>query len=233
MRPPFHLLSQTIQIIKKDLRRELRSKEITLTTVSFSILLVLIFVFALRGDSGQATAIFPGLLWVCVLFSSTLAIPRTFAAERDSGCLRALAMIPGTERSLYLGKLFINALFMLVFEAALVPMLLLTFQMEMSADQWGAFVLMLLGGTFGFATLGTLLSAMLVHHRLRDVLLPLLLYPLLVPLIIGGVEACGLIFEAGTEPGELWSWIRVLFVADFIFFLGSLALFGWVLRAIE
>ncbi len=225
-------LSQTMVIIKKDLRREARSREISLTTISFSILLVLIFVFALHGKGEELSPIFPGILWVCILFSSTLSIPRTFGAERDSGCLRALAMIPGTQKSLYVGKLVTNILFMLLFELALVPMLLVTFQIEMGSEQWLPFVMMLLSGTAGFAILGTLLSAMLVHHRLRDVLLPLLLYPLLVPLIISGVEACGLMISQ-SKPEELWSWLRVMWVADFIFFIGSLALFGWVLKAIE
>lgn len=223
--------NQTLTILKKDLRREVRSKETTLTTVSFSVLLVLIFVFALHGKGEELAGIFPGILWICILFASTLAIPRTFSTERESGCLRALALIPGTHRSLYVGKLLINILFMLVFELALVPLLLLTFQVSMG-EHMLAFGLMLLAGTCGFAILGTLLAAMLVHHHLKDVLLPLLLYPLLVPLIISGVEACGLMLS-GENNEELWSWIRVMGVADFIFLIGSIALFGWVLRAIE
>lgn len=223
--------SQVLTILRKDLRRELRSKEITLTTSAFSVLLVLVFVFALHGRGASFTMIFPGILWIAILFASTLAIPRTFAAERDSGCLRALALIPGTHRSLYVGKLLANLLFMAVFELALVPLLLVTFDLS-PGEGWLAFLAMLMGGTLGFGILGTLLSAMLVNHKLREVLLPLLLYPLLVPLIISGVEATGLVL---TDPGsqELWSWIRVMFVADFIFFLGSLALFSWVMRAIE
>ncbi len=224
-------IHQTLTILKKDLRREVRSRETTLTTVSFSVLLVLIFVFALHGKGEEFATIFPGILWICILFASTLSIPRTFSTERESGCLRALALIPGTHQSLYVGKLLLNIIFMAVFELALVPLLLLTFQISLGENLF-AFVIMLLAGTCGFAILGTLLSAMLVHHRLRDVLLPLLLYPLLVPLIISGVEASGLMLS-GENVEEMWSWIRVMGVADFIFLLGSFALFGWVLRAIE
>ena len=226
MRAPDHarrFVRQTWTIIKKDLRREVRSRETILTTVCFSLLLVLIFVFALHGRGDDFQAIFPGIAWVSVLFASTLSIPRTFATERDSGCLRALALIPGTEKSLYVSKLALNILFMLCFEMALLPMLLLTFQVDVS-ERLGAFALTMFAGTCGFATLGTLVAAMLVHHRLREVLLPLLLYPLLVPVIISGVEACGLIVSGG-EAELMWTWIKVMGAADVVFFLGSLALF--------
>lgn len=224
-------LRQTWLIARKDLRRELRSRELTLTTTSFSVLLSLIFVFALQGKRADLALLFPGVLWVSILFAGSLSVPRTFADERESGCLRALAMIPGTAQSLYLGKLLVSLFFMALFESVLVPLLLLAFDLSVF-ERLLAFAVTLGAGTLGFAALGTLLSAMLVHHRLRDVLLPLILYPLLVPVIICGVEATALVLS-GSDDAAMWSWIRVMLAADALYLAVSMALFGWVLRAVE
>ena len=114
---------QTAAIVRKDLRRELRTREVTTTTVAFSVLLMVIFAFGFYRRGEEAAHIFPGALWISILFAGTLAIGRTFQDERDSGCLRALALIPGTRLSLYLGKLLLNLSFMVIFELALVPLL--------------------------------------------------------------------------------------------------------------
>lgn len=225
------ILKQTLAIIKKDLRRELRSREITITTVSFSVLLMVVFTFSFYQDDESVRQIFPGILWVSIVFAGTLAIARTFADERDSGCLRALALIPGTNMSLYLGKLVTNLFFMAVFELALVPLLVIAFDIDL-AGQYATLSLILAGGTLGFAALGTLLSAMLVHHKLREVLVPLLLYPLLVPLIIGGVKATSALLEPTPDP-SMQGWLRLIWAMDAIFLVAGQALFGKVLEAIE
>lgn len=224
-------LRQTLAIVRKDLRRELRSREITLTTISFSVLLMVIFTFSFYAKGRDLSGIFPGILWVSIIFSGTLAVSRTFADERESGCLRALALIPGTSMSLYLGKMFINLCFMVVFEAALIPLLSLAFETPVAAHPL-AFFAAIGAGTLGFAALGTLLSAMLVHHRLREVLMPLLLYPLLVPLLIGGVKAVAILYQSDNIDSA-WSWIRLMCALDVLFILGGQVLFRWVLQAIE
>lgn len=229
--PRPRLLQQTLAIVRKDLRRELRSREISLTTISFSVLLMLIFAFSFYQKDEHVALIFPGILWVSIVFAGTLAVARTFLDEKESGCLRALALIPGTGMSLYLGKLITNLFFMLVFEAVLIPLLSITFDAPILTNAAGFFTAVG-AGTIGFAALGTLLSAMLVHHRLREVLMPLLLYPLLVPLIIGGVKAVAL-FQSGGDVEAAWSWIRIMIAMDVVVLLGSQALFRWVLQAIE
>ncbi|MFP4599182.1 MAG: heme exporter protein CcmB [Persicimonas sp.] len=229
MNPTF--LKQTLAVVKKDLRRELRTGETLVTTVSFSVLLMVIFTFAFYRDDQTVSLVFPGILWVAVIFAGMLAIARTFAQEKDSGCLRALALIPRTHTSLYFAKLLVNLLFMFVFEAVLVPILALAFDVDLS-EQLLAFVLTLGAGTLGFAALGTLISAMLVHNRLREVLLPIVLFPLVVPLVIGGVKATSLILESG-DPEAIWGWAQVMLAIDAVFIIGSLLLFRWVLSAIE
>ena len=220
---------QSVAVLRKDLRRELRTKEVTLTTSSFAALLVLVFTFSFYRDPRTAVLVAPGILWVAILFAGTLAIGRSFLDERESGCLRALALIPGTESSLYAGKLASNLCFMVVFEATLVPFIVIAFDLPwtgLGTLFWGAIAL----GTIGFAGLGTLFGAMLVHHRLREALIPLLLYPLLIPLLIAGVQASASA-AADDGSGSLWLWF--LAGLALIYVCGSYALFGRVLRAIE
>ena len=221
---------QVLTIMGKDLRRELRSKEVLTTTIAFSVLLLIVFTFSFYRGAATMGWIFPGILWVSVAFAGTLALGRTFVDERESGCLRALALIPGTAQSLYAGKLLINLCFMAIFELALVPLLLISFDVSMPG-RWGMFAAIVGLGTLGFTALGTLLSAMLVHHRLREVMLPLLLYPLLVPLFIGGVRAVSGLLEGDLEV--VWMWARVMGAMDLAFLVGGQFLFGWVLSAIE
>lgn len=219
---------QTTALILKDLRRELRTKEITTTTVAFSVLLMMVFSFAFFANDELVTAVFPGILWVSIAFTGTLAIARTFAQEKDSGCLRALALVPGTWSSLYLSKLAVNLLFIGVFEAVLIPLLALAFNLSLGSEV-GMLAVTVAIGTVGFASVGTLVSAMLVHNQMRDVMLPLLLYPLTIPIIIGGVEATRIILEGG----DAGAWLQVLGGVDIIFLALSAGLFRWVLSAIE
>jgi heme exporter protein B len=221
---------QTLAIVRKDVRREMRTGETLVTTTSFSVLLVVIFTFAFYQNDETVAFVFPGILWVAIVFAGMLAIGRAFAQEKDSGCLRALALVPRTHTSLYFAKLLVNLLFMLAFEAVLVPVLAVAFDVDLGA-MLGWHLLAIGAGTIGFAALGTLISAMLVHNKLRDVLLPIVLFPLLVPLLIGGVKATSLLLEADAQAA--WGWIRVMLAIGGVFIIGALLLFRWVLSAIE
>lgn len=229
MNPSF--ATQVLALVRKDLRREMRTGETLVTTTSFALLLMLIFTFAFYQRDETVALVFPGILWVAVIFSGMLAIGRTFAQEQESGCLRALALIPGTQTSLYCAKLLVNLIFMVVFEAALVPMLALAFSVNIFND-FGWFALILGAGTLGFAILGTLISAMLVHSNLKDVLLPLVLFPLIVPLLIGGVKATGMLMGAGNLAG-VQTWALAMIAIDVVFLGGAALMFRWVLSAIE
>lgn len=115
-------LSQTKHIIQKDLQRELRTREVLTTTLAFSLMLMVIFAFGFFKHDESAIGIFPGVLWISVLFTGTLVLTRSFDHEKEGQCLRALALIPGTERSLFLGKYIMNLMFMLGFQVVLVPL---------------------------------------------------------------------------------------------------------------
>lgn len=221
---------QTTALIGKDLRRELRTKEVTITTVAFALLLMAIFSFSFYVDDDSSVNVFPGVLWISIAFTATLAITRTFVQERDGGCLRALALIPGTETSLYLAKFAVNLLFVFTFELVLLPALVMVFDISFLefATEYLATVA---AGTVGFVALGTLVSAMMVHNQMRDVMLPILLYPLAIPLLVASVVITTMI--ASGDADAVWRWLRIVAVMDVAFFALSLALFRWVLHAIE
>lgn len=222
---------QVAALVRKDLRRELRTGEIVTTTVSFAILLTIVFAFAFFAGDETVSVVFPGILWVAIIFTGTLVISRTFDQEVHGGCLRALALVPGTGGSLYVAKLTINLLFMFAFEAFLLPLLMLAFDVGV-AEHAGAYVTVVAGGTLGFAALGTLTSAMLVHNRLRDVLLPIVLYPLAAPLVIAGVKATRILFEGGSWSG-IANWLEILVGMDVVFLVAGWMTFRWVLEAVE
>lgn len=224
------LWPQTRALIGKDLRREVRTKEITITTVAFAILLMAIFSFAFFVDDESAVHVFPGVLWISIAFTATLAITRTFVQERDGGCLRALALVPGTESSLYLAKFIVNVLFVATFEVVLVPALVLVFNVPFAANAL-EHLSVIVAGTLGFVALGTLVAAMMVHNQMRDVMLPILLYPLAIPLLVASVVITKMIVM--DDLGSVWAYLRIVVAMDLAFFVLSLMLFRWVLRAIE
>ncbi len=225
------LLRQTLTIVGKDLRREWRSREILTTTIAFAVLLMVIFTFAFYHDDETISLVFPGILWIAIVFTGTLAVSRTFQHERDSDCLRALALIPGSQYSLYLGKFIVNLIFIAIFELALIPLLIFTFSIDVSGTL-GLHILTVAVGTVGFAALGTLVSAMLVRNDLREILLPIVLYPLLIPLLIAAVQVTSAIVDGAGWP-EVGSWIQAMIAMDLLYALLSLALFRWVLAAVE
>jgi len=225
-----HYLRQIGAVIRKDLRREVRTRETLTTTIAFSVMLMVIFAFGFYQNDQTVAIVFPGILWISILFTSTLAITRTFDDERRSGCLRAIALAPGTEFSLYIAKLVVNLVFVVLFEIILVPMVALTFGVDLMADL-GAWLAIIASCTVGFVVLGTLVAAMLVHSHLREVMLPILLYPLAVPIIIAGVKVSSMILLQ--ESDRIWTWIQVVTAVDLVFLVVAQGLFRWVLSAIE
>lgn len=223
-------LRQVKTLLLKDLTREWRSKEVLTTTLAFSLLLMLVFTFSFYRSEQNTGFIFPGILWVSIAFSGTLAVGRAFQDEKESGCLRALALIPNMANSLYLAKFMINFVMIALFELVLIPLLLVSFNIDF-AGRWAEFVGIVFLGTIGFTALGTLMAAMLVHHKLREAILPLILYPLLIPLFIGGAKGVSELLTQNMDA--YWTWIKMMAGMDVLFLIGAQTLFGSVLNAIE
>jgi heme exporter protein CcmB len=213
-------------IMRKDLTVEMRSREILYTTAFFALSCVLVFAFSFVRDGRAIEDAAAGILWIAIAFSGTLALGRTFERERTNETLHALLMAPADRPAVYLGKLLGIVALMFVVEAVLAPLVGLLFQAPIVARA-GYLVLLLATGTIGFAAVGTLFAAMLIRARSRDVLLPVLLYPITIPVIIAGVRGTATLF-AGGDPSMARAWLGMLVFFDAVFI--TLAL--WTFEAV-
>jgi heme exporter protein B len=214
-------------VTRKDLLVEFRSREIVYTTLFFAVSALLIFAFGFVREGVPVDGAAAGVLWVAIAFSGTLALGRTFERERQNETLRGLLMTPIERPALYLGKLLAILILLAAVEAIVVPVVALMFQ----APLFGYPLLMgaLLGtGTIGFAAVGTLFAAMLVRTRSRDVMLPILLYPITVPVIIAGVRGTAALLQAEVDVPMARAWLSMLVFFDIVFI--TLAL--WTFEAV-
>jgi len=203
-------------IVRKDLTVEVRSFEVLSTTIFFAVTVVLIFAFGFVKEGVPPDDVAAAILWIALSFSGTLALGRTFERERQADTLRALLLAPADRPAIYAGKLAGILLLLAMVEAVLVPLVGLFFQAPILASAaWLA--ALLAAGTMGFAAVGTLFAAMLVRTRSRDVLLPVLLYPITVPVIIAGVRATAALLEPQLDTGIIWFWLALLACFDVVF----------------
>lgn len=213
-------------LLWKDVLLELRTKERVSSLFVFALLIVLIFVFALSPEQIQRPEVGAALLWVTLLFAGMLGLQRAFLIEQERGCLSGLLLCPFEPGTLFLAKLLGNVLFLGLVEAAVTPLTLVLLRMPWS---WSllALPLVLLLGIVGFSALGTLFAAIAVRTRAREVLLPLMLLPLLVPVLIAAVKVTGALLA-----GEVWMgvWVRVLLAFDVIFVVTGWLIFSQVVQ---
>ncbi len=203
-------------VMRKDLTVEVRSREVLLTTLFFAVSVVLVFSFAIVREGRAPDDVAAGILWVAISFSGTLAMGRTFERERYNDTLRALILAPADRPAVYMGKLLGLLLLLTLVEIILVPLIALLFSAPVLAYP-GLLLLLLLGGTLGFCAVGTLFAAMLVRVRSRDTLLPVLLYPITVPVMIGGVRGTAALFQATPDEPMARFWIALLVLWDAVF----------------
>jgi heme exporter protein B len=203
-------------ILRKDLTVEVRSREIAYTTIFFAVACVLVFAFALVEDGRAPEGVAAGILWIAIFFAGTLALGRTFERERQSETLRALLLAPAARPAVYVGKLLGIVLLLIATEIVLVPLVALLFQAPLFAHPfWLAAVVV--AGTLGFASVGTLFAAMLVRARSRDVLLPVLLYPITVPVMIAGVRGTSALLQPEVDVAIVQFWAALLAAFDVVF----------------
>jgi len=213
-------------VARKDLRVELRSRELLYTTLFFAVACVLVFAFAFGSPTEETAA---GVLWVTIMFSGTLALGRTFERERQSETLRALLLSPVERGAIYLGKLAGLMILLAGVELVVVPVVGLLFSAPI-----GRAPLLLAGllasGTLGFASVGTLFSAMLSRVHSRDILLPVLLFPIAVPVVIAGVEGTATVFRGEPPFAMAEMWLAMLVFFDAVFVTLALWTFGPVMK---
>lgn len=203
-------------VMRKDLTVEVRSREILYTTIFFAVSCVLVFAFALVKEGRPLEDAAAGIMWISVAFAGTLALGRTFERERHAETLRALMLAPASRPALYVGKLLGVVLLLLVVEAVLVPLVGLLFHAPIASSPFRLAALLVLG-TIGFSAVGTLFAAMLVRARSRDVMLPILLYPITIPVIIAGVRGTAALFEPVPMVDLADMWMALLAFFDIVF----------------
>ena len=204
-------------ILRKDLTVEVRSGEIAYTTLFFAVSCILMFAFALVREGRAPEDGAAGLLWIAIVFAGTLALGRTFERERQSETLRALLMAPAARPAVYVGKLLGIVALLAGVEIVLVPLVVLLFQARALFDHPFWLTAILISGTIGFASVGTLFAAMLIRARSRDVLLPVLLYPVIVPVMIAGVRGTAVLLQPTVDTASLQFWLGLIVTFDVVF----------------
>lgn len=213
-------------IVAKDVAAEIHTREMVSAMLVFSVLALFVFSFALDLRGAMARAAAPGVLWTTIAFAGTLGLSRSLAREQQTGCLDGLLLAPMDRSAIFFGKAIGNLLFMGIVEIALLPLFSALFDVPLL--QPGVLLVTALG-TIGYAAVGTLLAAMAVNTRAREVMLPILLLPLAIPALIAAVKATGGLVEGGTLA-EVGGWIRLLIVYDLVIVAVSMLTFDYVVE---
>lgn len=208
-------------LLGKELRLELRTRELLSATIVFALLVVVLFSFAFDPTAAESRRYGPGLLWIAFLFAGSLLLNPSFAREQSNDTLDALRLAPISHFALLLGKMLANFIFMSIAEVILVPIFAVLYNISL-AGIVGRLAVILILGTLGMVITGTVFSAISAHARMRELLLPLLLLPILAPLLIASVEATSALFSL--TPGFDRTWAAFLAGFDIVFFTAS-----WIL----
>jgi heme exporter protein B len=213
-------------IIWKDLAVELRSRELLSAMLVFALLVILIFNFSLELDIETRATVTAGVLWVTFAFAGTIGLNRSMAMEKDGGCLDGLLLAPVDRSAIYFGKAIGNLIFMLIVEAIVLPVYSMLYSVNLFIP---GLLLVILLGSIGYVAVGTLLSSMAVQTRTRDVLLPILLFPLIIPVLIAAVKgSTG--FLQGAASIDILPWINLLVVYDVIFVAVAFMVFDYIVE---
>ena len=214
-------LSTAFLVVRKDLLVESRSREVVYTSLLFAMSCMLVFAFGLVKEGQVVTDAAAAILWITVAFAGTLALGRVFDRERQNETLRALLLAPASRASIYVGKLLGVLALLLMVEIVIVPLVALMFGARLFA-----YPLMMMGllavGSVGYAAVGTLFAAMLARSRSRGALLPVLLYPITVPVIIGGVRGTAALLQPEADLAMARAWLMMLLAFDAVFLTLSL-----------
>ena len=214
-----------VTLVWKDVLLELRTKDIVVSVSVFALLVIVVFSFALDATQSALALVAPGILWVSFTFGGVLGLTRSFALEKDGDNLRGLMLAPVGRDAIFFGKMLGNLLFMTVIEAAVFPVFVILFDISFDLTE---LVLVTLLATLGITAVGTLFSAMAVNTRSREVMLPLLFFPAVVPVIVAAVEATGIIMAG--DGLDLRRWVPLLAVFDAVFLVVCPAAFTLIIE---
>lgn len=213
-------------VVQKDLAAELRSRELLSAMLVFSMLVILIFNFALELEPDIRQKVTSGVLWATFAFAGTLGLNRSMAIEKDRGCMDGLLLAPVDRSAIYFGKVISNLVFMLIVEVIVLPMYGILYGVNLF--QPGLIGVILLG-SIGYTAVGTLISTMTIQTRTRDVLLPILLFPVAIPVLLAAVKASSG-FLSGADFSEILVPLNLLIAYDIIFIAIAFMVFDFVVE---
>jgi heme exporter protein B len=211
-----------LTIASKDLRSELRSKDTLNASLSFAVVILLLFSFAFDMTPEQVREMGGGLLWLVFMFAGALILNRSFSRELPNDCLEALLASPITGAQLWAGKALANYILVLAVEAVCLPVFSIFYDVNL-LPRFSGLVVVLLLGTWALTVIGTVFSAMTVNLRLRELMLPTLLYPMLIPVLLAAIQLTGAILSPDSTADNT-VWYRLLVAYDVIFTLLAAAL---------
>jgi heme exporter protein B len=220
------MLRTIATILWKDLKIELRTKEALSASFVFCVLVLVIFSFTLDLSSEEARRLGAGFLWVAFAFGGILSLNRSFALEKDEGCIKALALAPVDRGGVFAGKFLANVVLMFLNQLLILPLFAVFFNVPI-ASGLPLLILIFLLGSIGFSSVGTLFSAVAANTRMRELLLPLLLLPVSIPVLIAAVQTTAYALGVNEEPGF---WFRLMAVYDVVFVTVSYLVFEYVLE---
>jgi heme exporter protein B len=220
---------QVLLLFWKDALLELRRRESLLTMFFFGTLLLFVFQFAFDLTTESVSALVPGLLWLAFLITGTLGLAQLFQAEREQHNFDALLLAPLDTGALFLAKAGFNLALMAVVELVVIPLFWVLFNLP-SWNLLPQIFLVTLLGTIGFCALGTLMSAVTLRARARELLLPLVLFPLMIPVILATIRCLEEVLRAGQLVEEI-AWLRLLLGFDVIFLTAGVMIFDWVVES--
>jgi heme exporter protein B len=224
--PSAHFFRAIAAIVWKDLAAELRSRELLSSMLVFALLVILIFNFALELDAATRVSVTSGVLWVTLAFAGTLGLNRSMGVEKDGGCLDGLLLAPVDRSAIYFAKLIANLIFILIVAAIVLPVYSILYNTNLFNP---GLMLVIFLGALGYTAVGTLMASMAVQARTRDILLPILLFPVVIPVLVSAVKASSGYLQ-GSAMVEIQPWLTLLVVYDVIFTAVAFMVYDYVVE---
>jgi heme exporter protein B len=219
-------IGKILAIIRKDLISESRARDVAASVLIFALLVIVIFNFAFEPGAETTKLVAPGILWVAITFAGVLSFNRSFILEKEKGCLEGLKLCPIDHEIIYLGKMLGSLIFLLIIEIIIFPIFSVLFDLPLFMPNVALIAVL---ATVGFVSVGTLFSALSVNTKAREILLPILFFPVCAPVIIAAVKATGLVLQ-GEALGGLSSWLQIIAAFDVIFVVVSVLTFSFVIE---
>jgi heme exporter protein B len=224
-----NVLRTALLLAKKDLLSEWKTKQILVTQIIFAGLVIVVFSFAFDPANNTTKAVIPGVIWVIIVFAGILGLNRSFISEQRNDTMQGLLVAPMEASSIFLGKFIANFTMILIVEIVSIPFLFLLFDFKFLGSI-PYFILVIFVGSFGFVSIGTFLAALAANSKSSEMLLPLLLFPITSPILIGVTQATRLILSDMSKLSSALAWTQMVTAYDVIFFVVCILLIDYVLE---